>query len=385
MRNTLVEKQLLQSIQQSYEIRKINDTSHDIKYIIENMTTMEPEPPDFICGENNYIEHFEVTAYKREKNKAGRLSSIHLAHEAQMKNRANSPQGVFSAAHYSTPDNRTNTRYLKENVDAIILEKTQKQEEYGRKCPRAVNRHLLIELKSRCEIILGRDGQYLDSLLEENERQEALTEFYEIYRDLNFMKTLKEKYSNKWDLLFFVEEFHNYETHIFYVYCFDLKEDIVLDNMKDYPYKLFQIIIGSTQTLCMKGGISVTNISYNIDTTHDDTLRGFFESYRGDTIMVNEIPLYKSRHDSIYMTRDKGLQFETSQLAFAINPDVNVETMVKYIPLLLKEILFLICQGTSITLGRITFIGTYFYQNGTDALFRIDDEKSLSFKLNCQE
>jgi len=385
MRNALKEKQLLQSILQSYEIHKINGTSHDINYVIENMTPMEPEPPDFICGEKIYIEHFEVTAYERVENKSGKLSSVHLAHESQLNNRVDSPQGVFSTAHYHTPPNRTNTRYLKENVDAIISEKTQKQEEYDSKCPSAKNRHLLIELKSQCEILLGSDGQYLDGSETENERQKAPEELYEIYRDLNFMKTLKEKYSDKWDLLLFVEEFHNLETHVFHLHCFDLKENIVLENMKDYPNKLSQIILEGMQVVHMSGGVNVTNIRYNIAPVHNDTLNGFLWSYSGDTIVVNEIPLYKSMHDSIYMTRNKGLQFETSQLAFAINPDVNVEIMVKYIPLLLKEVLFLNCQGTSIDLRRRTFIGTYFYQSGTDAFFKIDDEKSLPLKLTSQE
>ena len=71
MRNASKEKQFLKDIKQNHSIVRINTTSHDIEYIINNMVTMEPEPPDYICGENIYLEHFEVTAYQRVKNKSG--------------------------------------------------------------------------------------------------------------------------------------------------------------------------------------------------------------------------------------------------------------------------------------------------------------------------
>ncbi|MCL2409585.1 MAG: hypothetical protein FWC96_08260 [Oscillospiraceae bacterium] len=381
MRNTSKEKQLLKDIQQNYSVIRINNTSHNIEHIINNMTVMEPEPPDFICGENIYLEHFEVTAYQRVKNKNNKLSSVHLADEAQLTKRVSNPQCVFRTTHYRTPPTRTNTFYLKENIDALISAKTQEQEKYDQKRPNAKDKHLLIELKSRCEILLGRDGQYLDGSEIEDERQHDRRELYEVYRDADFVKSLKEKYLTKWDLLLFFDESYSHGTHTFYLYCFDLKEDIVAKNMKYYPDTLTQIIHGELEIVKMQGGGAVTNIRYDIETDCYDNSRSVIWDCNADTIVVNSISLHKSSHDSIYMTSDKGLWFETSQLAFAINPDVSDDIMVKYIPLLLKDILFIECQKVSIKLRRNTFLGTYFYSNGTDALYRIDEKRSLSLKL----
>lgn len=379
MRNTLEEKQLLHSIQQKYSIINLNSTSHNIDSIIKNMEIMESEPPDFIYGEDTYIEHFEVNAYQRVKKKDGKLHSVHLADEAKLKKRVNHKQSVFRATHYHTPDNRANTRYLKENVDNIISEKTKKQKEYDKKCPNVNKRHLLIELKSRCELILGSDGQYLDYEAkydyEKNPR-----EFYEVYRDLCFMKALKEKYSDAWDLLLFIDEFKDCEFHIFYLYCFDLKEGILHNNMKNYPDRLFQIIKSGMQVMHMSGAINATNIRYDVE-TGDDALSSFLNSYDADTMTVNNISLFKSCHDSVYTTKDKGLQFETSQRAFAINPDVESDIMAGYIPLLLEKKLILDCQGTIIKLKRKTLIEDFFYSDGTNASYRIDDKTVLQLKL----
>jgi len=381
MRNTLKEKQFLNEIRQNYSVIKINNTSYDIECIINNMTAMEPEPPDFICGENIYLEHFEVSAYKRMGNKKSKLSSVHLADKARLEKRMSNSQSIFRTSHYWTSPDRTNTRYLKENIDALILEKVQKQEDYDRKIPNAKGKHLIIELKSRCEVFLGKDGQYLDGSATEDERQHANKEFYEVYRDADFMKSLKEKYSTKWDLLLFIKEYRNYETHIFYLYCFDLKEEIIAENMKCYPDRLLQIVQGGTQVLHTRGWIGVTNIRYDIETDCSDASRRTLWNYNADTIAIDSILLHKSSHDSIYMTVDGGLQFETSQRAFAINPDVSADIMVKYIPLLLKDILLIECQGVSIKLKRDTGLETYFYSDGTNAWFRIDEKKTCL--LSC--
>jgi len=378
MRNTSKEKQLLKDIQQNYSVIRVNNTSHDIEYVINNMIVVEPEPPDFSCGENIYLEHFEVTAYQRVENKNKKLSLAHLADEARLEKRTSNPQSIFRATHYCTPPTRTNTCYLKENIDALISEKAKRQEGYNRKFPNAKCRHLLVELKSRCEILLGRDGQYLDGSEAEDERQHDRKEFYEVYRDADFIKSLKEKYSAEWDLLLFMEESHSCE---FYLYCFDLKENIVAENMKHYPDTLTQIICGELNEVQMQGGVDVTNIRYDIETDCYDVSRNTLWNCNADTIAVDSISLHKSSHDSIYMTRDEGLQFEISQLTFAINPDVSADIMVKYIPLLLRDILLIQCQEASIKLKRNTSINDYYYSDGADALFRIDAERNLSFKL----
>jgi hypothetical protein len=380
MRNTLTEEELLRMIQQNYCMQKLNNTSHDIDHIVRYMEVMKPEPPDFIYCDDTYLEHFEVTAYKRVERSDGKLHSIHLADEAKLEKRINITQNIFRAANYHTPDNRTNTRYLKDNIYDIISEKTKKQAEYDRKCSTAQKRHLMIELKSRCEIILGNDGQYLDHEVEYNDKENP-KEFYEVYRDLNFMKALKDEYSSKWDLLLFIDEFIDLDIHIFNLYCFDLKEDIVHRNMKNYPDRLFQIIQSGKQVLHMSGAVNVTNIRYEIVADDDDITSSLLNSYSADTMTVSNIQLFKSCHDSIYMTKDNGLQFETSQRAFAINPDVDYDVMIKYIPLLLKDSLFLDCQGTFIKLKRRTFTDAFFFHDGTDAYYRIDDKTSLPLKI----
>jgi hypothetical protein len=380
MRSVSKESQLLNYIKENYEIIKLNNTSHDVEYIIKNMEIMEPEPPDFICDGDTYLEHFAATAYKRVLKKDGKYHLIHLSDEAKMNKRMSKPQSVFRTASYHTPPNKTNTRYLKENIDALISEKTQKQEIYDRKCPNAKKKHLLIELKSHCEILLGSKGQYLDSPESKYIIQDKDREFYEVYRDIEFIKTLKEKYSTRWDLLLFVDEFRDLEVHILYVYCFDLKENIIPNNMKNYPDALFQLIQVGLQSVHMGGELSVTNIFYDVD-NDDDTLRSFLWSYDADKIVVDTVPLFKSHHDSIYITKDEGLQFEKSQRAFAINPDVDIDIMVKYVPLVLRDSLVLDCQGTTMQLKRKTFIGTFYYSDGENAFYRIDNENSLQLKL----
>jgi len=194
---------------------------------------------------------------------------------------------------------------------------------------------------------------------------------------------LKEKYSSKWDLLLFIDEFIDHEVHIFYLYCFDLKENIIHRSMKNYPDRLFQTIQSGMQVLHMSGAIKVTNIRYDIE-TDDDTIGSYLYYYSADTMTVNNMLLFKSCHDSVYMTDDKGLQFETSQRAFAINPDVDGDIMAKYVPLLLEEMLFLDCQGTFIKLKRKTLIEEFFYSNGTGTFYRIDDKNSLQLDLIFQ-
>ena len=113
MRNTLKSEKLLQSIQQSYSVIKINNTPHDVDNIIKNMATMIQEPPDFVCGKDTYLEHFEVDAYQREEIKEGKLSSTHRSNEANMNKRASSSQSIFSTMHYSTPPSKSNTSSLR--------------------------------------------------------------------------------------------------------------------------------------------------------------------------------------------------------------------------------------------------------------------------------
>lgn len=379
MRNTVKEEQLLKSIRQSYEIIHINTTSHDIEKIVEGLQILEQ--PDYIY-QDCYVEHFEVTAYKRTANKTGKLSSIHLAHENQMGKRIDDAQNVFGTVHYHTPPNRTNTRYLKENIKELIGEKTLKQREYNIKCPEVKNRHLLIELKSRCEIILGMDGRYLDGSETEEERKSGPTEFFEVYRDEQLMNTLKAEYSNNWDLLIFIQEYRNLETHVFYLYCFDLKSDIEPENMKKYPYKLSQIVLEGMGVLSTDCGNNVTNVRYDIK-SGDSVKRNHLWEYEGEYILVDRaIKIRKSKHDSIYISMDGGLQFETSQIAFAITPDAEPKVVSRYISLLLKPEVTVFCEGVEIKLVKKTPTNTYCMQYGKYLTYRIDEKRNFTFEVN---
>lgn len=371
MKNTNDEQTFLEELKHYYQIVNINSTSHDIAHLIDNLVVFES--PDFVFGEN-YVEKFKVDNYKRQPNKKGKMASKHRSDDARLNRRVEIPQDIFCTTHYYAPDERTNTRYLKNNIEELISEKTEKQTVYATRYPNARYKHLFIELKCRSQIYTDDSGNYFSEVVSEDGLH---LEYYEVYRDYNFMMQVKKQFSDCWDLLIFVDRFQNRDGQLYYLYCFDLKQEIDKNRMKQYPDRIFQIMKGAQQVYHLQGGVSTTNVRYQIAGK-----AGSIHHLDTNEININNITMTKHEFmDAVYVSEDSGFLIETSQKVCAINPDSEIWIMARYIPFLLQDKLILSYETTSIELCRVTPTCEFFYRDGDMGYFKINDKTWLTVQL----
>ncbi len=365
------ESQFLQQLQELNEIIYLNEMKYNVATIINGFTVCDP--PDFVFGEH-YAERFEVDDYKRERNKTGKLASLHLHHEQQLKERLEIPQHIFHAAHYSSPKDRTNIRYLRENIELLIADKTAKQIKYDVANPSVKYRHLFIDIRCYSEILADENGQYSNTVVHDKQMHR---EIYEIYRDLHFIESIQSKYREYWDMLLFVSYYHDMDVHKCLVHCIDLKNPLENKNMIVYPKTPFQIIKEGNQVLQIQGWISTTNVKYKTNNGKNPIYDTNIEQ-----LDIEDFSLYPYHTlDSIYATEDNAFLLETSQLAMAVNPKAPPELLTKYIPHLLKKNLHMVFRGSVYILTRKTCLEEYYYEVDRCGYYRLDDKTSFRLSL----
>lgn len=334
----------LKEFKSSYSTYYINNSKHDVHSLISGLVFFEA--PDYV-NERDYVERFTVDAYERVSIKPQKFTSLHRTDESAMRKRANTLQNLFHTVRYSTPDNRTNTRHLKKNVRNMIAQKTQKIASYNAKYPNAVYRHLLIELDCHCRVFIDENGSFFSSAVPTDGLS---TVDYEIYRDKTFIDDLKSEFGKYWDLLLFVKRFADYGAINYFVFCVDLKQDIVNENMIAYPEKIFQIIQGGLISYKIDGGKKTRNILYSCN---DDEMKRLLFSKPPQYIKIDGVHFRKDKtHDSIYFADALPLFFELSQFSFKFDNHVDYIKLVK-IEHFLQETLTLPFDNKQIALTRL--------------------------------
>lgn len=368
MSNKEKDEELLKKIQRNYQINLINKTLFDVADIIDNLTIFDP--PDFVYGKH-YIEMFEANSRKMDRKGEKHKRFIDI-----MKRQVEESQSIFSTTYHNASPDLSHIDYLKENIDKGISKKTKKQRIYQEQYPAAKYKHLLIMIESRCRVLSDGKGGYfnckqdIDGLTQEN---------YQIYKDYQFMNMIKEKYSSYWNMLLFAEKWNDQ----FVISCFDLKHDLIEENMIKYPTPLLQLREGSMQTVNTKGWMKTTQIQYQyvFETPFEPLIK--LTEIKEDGIMINEFKLYRSKiNPTEFSTNDGVLQIETTNLLVALNPVADIDLVKKYIAIPLQQILVIRFTGNRILLGRITPLYAYAKIQGNKIKYRLEHDKEIEVVLD---
>ena len=363
MHRSIDEEKFALEIKEHCKVSLLNDVRFNITELINSLRPLDP--PDFVYDEHIF-EKFEVDAYEKFETKKGKKASLDKRNADKLQTRANVPQDIFQTISFRTPLELSNTRHLKKNIGDMIEQKTKKLDQYSEAYPAGRFRHIIIELVTRIEVFTNKAGDFFDSVVD---RQDLFTVKYQVYRDKSFIKKIQENYSEYWDLILFVENIYIKGEKYFLIHGLDLKSSILDEKMINYPETIFQIRIGGTHCIKSKA-CNTTNIKYG-----SDIIPNSIRNLDVKSIKINDITLYRHEtYDSVYISDDRIFYFETSQLACAIDPNLQGEKLRVYIKYLVDEILRINYDGNEYVLNRLTPLSSFYATDGVYAYFKKDSK-----------
>jgi len=369
MHRSIDEEKFATEIKDHCRISLLNDVRFNISELLNNLKPLDP--PDFVCNEHLF-EKFEVDAYEKFITRKGKKASIQKRNVDQMRSRVNSPQDIFQTISFRTPLELSNTNHLKKNINDMIEQKTNKLDQYSKAYPAGIFRHIIIELITRIDVFTDKEGDFFDRV---TDRQDLFKVKYQVYRDKSFIRTIHENYRNDWDLILFVENIYIKGEKFFLVHCLDLKSSIKDEKMINYPETIFQIRIGSAHCITLKK-CRTTNIRYK-----SDIIPNSIRNIDATSIKINDITLYKHEtYDSVYVSDDSMFYFETSQLACAVDPDLQGEKLRLYIQYLVDDFLRISYDGNEYILYRETPLSSFYANDGVFVYFKKDSNLAYVFK-----
>ena len=369
MHRSIDEEKFAAAIKDHSRISLLNDVRFNIDELLNNLKTLDP--PDFVYSEHIF-EKFEVDAFEKFETKKGKKASLQKRNVDKMQTRVNTPQDIFQTISFRTTLELSNTNHLKKNIDDMIEQKTKKLELYSQAYPAGKFKHIIIEIVTRIEVFTNKDGDFFDRVVD---RQDLFKVKYQVYRDKRFIKRVQENYRDNWDLILFVEDIYIKGEKFFLVHCLDLKSDIVEEKTINYPETIFQIRIGGSHCITLKA-CSTTNIRYG-----SDIMPSSIRNLDVKSIRINDITLCKHEtYDSVYVSDDGIFYFETSQLACAIDPDLQGEKLRVYIKLLVDEFLRISYDGDEYVLNRLTPLSSFYATDGVYAYFKKDSNFAYVFE-----
>lgn len=366
MNNIYDEHSFLSKIKENSEIIYLNKSRFDVRTLINNLEVVDP--PDYVYG-NHIIEKFGVDAYERVLTRKNKKKSLHLQHENEIHKLENQGDELFSAEYYSAPDSRTHTSYLKNNLLDMIEVKVKKREGYLKKIPNAKYSSLIIEVKNEIDLYVDSNGNFIDRKVNTNNLDKVK---YMLCKDLRLISKIKSIYSSKLDFLLFVHEIGLAQKYT--IYCIDLTNELIEDNMIIYPDKLLQIRIGSLNSVRMIGKTNSINVKYkcNIDLHECDC----------EEIFLYGVKLTKSnRYSSIYVSDDEVISFQMNRLYLALNYKKEKKDFRNYIPLLCQASLKIKIANEIYNLNRITQSTEYIILREDKVYLKVNDTRIECFKL----
>lgn len=373
MHRVVNEENFAAAIKDHCRINMLNNVRFNMAELLSNLKTLDP--PDFVYNEHIF-EKFEVDAYEKFETKKGKKASIEKRNVDKMQVRVNSPQNIFQTLAFRTPLEFSNTKHLKKNIEDMIEQKTKKLSKYAEAYPAGVFKSLIIEIVTRIEVFIDREGNFYDKKVDSHDLFEVK---YQVYRDKNFISKIQDKYSNKWDVIVFVEKIYIKGEEFFILNCFDLKSRVENEKMLNYPETIFQIRYGRSNCIVSRQ-CNTTNITYG-----SDNLPSSVRSLEADKVKINDVTLYKHDiFDSVYVSDDGFFYFETSQLACAIDPDLQEEKprLRLYVRYLVDNVLRLSCEGDEYVLNRKTPLSSFFASDNVNFYFKKDSKQVYIFKGN---
>lgn len=369
MQNAITEEKFAAKIRNNCRINLLNNIRFNMAELLNNLQPLDP--PDFVY-EKHIFEKFEADAFEKFDTKYGKRASIEKRNLSRMQTRVKSPQDIFQTISFRTPLELSNTKHLKKNIDDMIEQKTQKLSQYLAAYPEGKFKNIIIELATRVEVYIDKNGNYFDK---KGDSSNLFKVKYQVYKDLNFMRSIQEKYKDHWDVIIFVEEIRIKGEAFYIIHCFDLKSEISSVKMICYPETIFQIRFGSTHCIVSKI-CSTTNIRYM-----SDCIPNNFRSLDVKSIKINDETLFKHEtYDSVYVSEDGIFYFETSQLACAIDPDLQGEKLRLYVQYLIDEFLRISYDGNEYVLNRETPLSSFYVNDGEFEYFKKDSNLAYVFK-----
>ena len=373
MQNAIAEEKFAAKIKNNCRINLLNNVRFNMAELLNNLRPLDP--PDFVC-EEHIFEKFEIDAFEKFDTKNGKRASIEKRNIGRMQARVKSPQDIFQTISFRTPLELSNTKHLKKNIDDMIEQKTQKLSQYSAAYPAGQFKNIIIELATRVEVYIDKNGNYFDKKVDSSNLFKVK---YQVYKDLNFMNRIQEKYKDHWDVIVFVEETRIKGEAFYIIHCIDLKSEISFMKMICYPETVFQIRYGSTHCIVSKNCSNI-NIRYRADNIPSN-----FRNLDVKSIKINDVTLFKHEtYDSVYISDDGIFYFETSQLACAIDPDLQGEKLRLYIQYLVDEFVRISYDGNEYVLNRETPLSSFYVNDGVFEYFKKDSNLAYVFKkLDC--
>lgn len=371
MDNAKIEVEFLEKLKKSNNVSIINETKERIKDVIDNLKYMEvldkKGGPDYAYNEY-FFEKFSIDSSKREMNKNNKSFSKIKVLNNKIEKSAEYQSEIFDTLTFSENNIRTNIRYMRENLQEMIEQKIKRKERYKKNYSTGKIFGLIIEIEDYCEIYTNDKGEYFSSI--DVDTSDLIIEHYEIYRDYNLITKLRKRFSADIDIIIFVEHanFNNVEIN-----CIDLRNEIKIENMKNYPNKILQLCHG-TKTIIKALQYNNTNIQY---TCHQN-----IEIIQNE-IMIEGNILRITNEPNVYMDNKEMLFYESTQKKLALNPKITEKNFLKYFPILIKENIELNIQDKKYILKRVSPLMSYIHIsliNGK-GIYRINKYKELRFNF----